>query len=94
MKENFSLLNNEKNPIIILFTKINLANAIDHNKFSNSTEFNIKKPETYVRVMQGLYTAECAQAMKEKFDQFYKNKMWTIIHQDKIKISYRTLKNK
>lgn len=44
--------------------------------------------------MQGLHTTEEAQAIKEKLDQFYKNKTWTLVHQDEIEVGYRTLGGK
>lgn len=42
----------------LLATKINSANAVDHNQFTSSTKFEVKKPKIYSRVMQGLYAAK------------------------------------
>lgn len=36
----------------ILAIKINSTDIINHNKFINSTQFDIKKLETYSKVMQ------------------------------------------
>ena len=42
------------------------------DQFIYSTQFNIKKPETYTRTMQGLHTTEWVRAMKKELDQLYK----------------------
>ena len=37
----------------ILATRINLANAADQHQFVSSTYFDVEKPQTYARAMQG-----------------------------------------
>lgn len=46
--------NEEEDPIRIWATKINLTNIIDHDQFTNSTQFDIKETKTYFRAMQSL----------------------------------------
>lgn len=86
--------NNNKTFIRILAIKINLINVINHNQFSNSILFDIKKSEIYVRVMQSSHIVKCTQIIDKKLDILYKNKMWALVHQDKMEISYRTLRHK
>lgn len=60
LRKNLSLPNNEKDFMKIVATKINLANVIDYDQFSNFTQFDVKKPKTHAKTMQGLYIAEWA----------------------------------
>ena len=59
-----------KDPLRILATRINLANAVDQDQFVCSTQFDVEEPETYSRAMQGPNSAEWAKAMDEELDQF------------------------
>ncbi len=58
----------EEDPMRILATKINSANAVDQDQFANSTQFDAEEPETYSTAMQGPHAAEWARAMEEKLD--------------------------
>lgn len=48
----------EEDPMMILATKINSANAVNHDQFTSSTQFDVEEPETYSRAMQGPHAAE------------------------------------
>lgn len=43
---------NEKNPIVLLATKINSVNAKIYNQFVCVMQFNIKELETYIQAIQ------------------------------------------
>lgn len=47
-----------KKPLKILISKINLTNNIDQDQFIYSTQFNIKKSETYIYIMQDFNTIQ------------------------------------
>lgn len=57
----------------ILATKINLANAVDHDQFTSSTQFDVEELKTYSRLMQGPHAAEWARAIEEELNQLHKN---------------------
>ena len=65
--------NDETDPIRIFVTKIHSANAPDQDHYVCSTQFDIEKPETYARAMQGPNAPQWAQAMEEELDQLNKN---------------------
>ena len=44
----------EKDPIIILATKINSVNTKDYNEFVCAMQFDTEELETYAQAMQGL----------------------------------------
>ncbi len=46
----------------ILATKINSANAVDHDQFSNSTQFDVEESETCSRAMQGPHAARIGES--------------------------------
>ena len=78
----------------ILATMVNSANAVDHDQFSNSTQFYVEEPETYSRVMQGPHAAKWARAMEEELDQLHKNETWTLVHRDEMEAGHRALGGK
>ncbi len=84
----------EEDPMRILATKINSANAVDQDQFANSTQFDVEEPETYSRAMQGPHAAEWARAMEEELDQLHKNETWTLVHQDEMEAGHRALGGK
>lgn len=43
----------QDDPLRILATRINSANAVDQDQFACSTQLDIEEPETYSRAMQG-----------------------------------------
>lgn len=65
----------EGGPTVVLATKINSANAIDHDQLACSTQFDVEEPETYNRAMQGPNAAEWARAMEEELGQLHKDEM-------------------
>lgn len=54
----------QDDPLKILATRINLANAVDQDQFACSTQLDIEETETYARAMQGPNAAEWARAME------------------------------
>lgn len=78
----------------ILATKINSANAVDHDQFTSFTQFDIEEPETYSRAMQGPYATHWARAMEEELDQLHKNEMWTLMHRHKMEKGHKALGGK
>ena len=84
----------EEDPMRILATKINSANAVDHDQFTSSTQFDVEEPETYSRAMQGPHAAEWARAMEEELDQLHKNETWTLVHRDEMEPGHRALGGK
>lgn len=49
----------EKEDLIrILAININSTNTINYNQFTNSTQFDVEEPKTYLKVMQGPHVAE------------------------------------
>lgn len=84
----------EEDPMRILATKINSANAADHDQFSCSTQFDVEEPETYARAMQGPHAVEWAKAMEEELDQLHKNGTWTLVHRDEMEPGHRSLGGK
>lgn len=58
-----------EDPLKILATKINSANAVDQDQFACSTQLDVEEPETYVRSMQGPNASEWAKAIEEELDQ-------------------------
>ena len=79
-----SLIHTE-NPSVYLATKIHVANAGDLNQFVGLMQFDVKKPETYTRAMQGPNNTEWVRVMKEKLDQLHKNNTWILVLKSKIK---------
>ena len=59
-------LTHTEDPAVLLATKIYFANAGDLDHFVSSTQFDIKEPGTYTRVMQGLNFTDWARAMEEE----------------------------
>ena len=57
-----------EDPLKILATRINLANAVDQDQFVSSTQFDVEEPETYTCAMQGPNTAKWAKAIEEELD--------------------------
>ena len=84
----------EENPMRILATKINSANAVDYDQFTSSTQFDVEEPEMYSRVMQGPHAAKWARAMEEELDQLHKNETWTLVHRDEMEPGHRALGGK
>lgn len=41
----------KEDPMRILATNINSANAVDQDQFANSTQFDVEEPEMYSRAM-------------------------------------------
>ncbi len=84
----------KEDPMRILATKINSANAVDQDQFANSTQFDVEEPETYSKTMQGPHAAKWARAIEEELDQLHKNKTWTLVHQDEMEAGNRALGGK
>lgn len=55
-------------PLIILVTRVNIANTADQDEFLHSTQLDIQETETYTSVMQGPNTAESVRAIEEELD--------------------------
>ena len=83
-----------EDPLKILATRINLANAADQDQFVSSTQFDVEEPETYARAMQGPNAAEWAKAMEEELDQLRKNETWELVHKNDIEPGHRPLGGK
>ena len=62
-----------EDPLKILATRIDSTNAVDQDQFVCSTQFDVEKPETYARAMQGPNATKWAKVMKEELDQLCKN---------------------
>ena len=84
----------EGDPIAILATTINSANASDHDQFACASQLDVKEPETYPRGMQGPNATQWAKAMEEELDQLRKNKIWELIPASGMKPSHRVLGGK
>lgn len=84
----------EEDPMRILATKINSANAVNHDQFTSFTQFDVEEPETHSRAMQGPHAAEWAKAMEEELDQLHKNETWTLVHRDEMEAGHKALGGK
>lgn len=84
----------QDDPLKILATRINLANAVDQDQFACSTQLDIEEPETYARAMQGPNAAEWARAIEEELDQLEKNNTWELVHKSNVQPGYRPLGGK
>lgn len=84
----------EGDPIAILATTINSANASDHDQFACASQLDVKEPETYPRAMQGPNATQWAKAMEEELDQLRKNKTWELIPASEMEPSHRVLGGK
>ena len=84
----------QDDPLKILATRINLANAVDQDQFARSTQLDIEEPETYARAMQGPNAAEWARAIEEELDQLEKNNTWELVHKSNVQPGYRPLGGK
>lgn len=69
-----------EDPLRILATKINTANAVDQDQFVCSTQLDVEEPETYAPAMQGPNASEWAKAMEEELDQLQKKNTWELVH--------------
>lgn len=77
--------------LVIMATRVYAANAADQDQFFCSTQLDIKKPETYARVMQDPNTAEWARAIEEECDKLERNNTWELVHKSEVKPDHRPL---
>lgn len=75
-------------PLMILVTRVNVANAADQDQFACLTQLYVEKPETYAYAMQGPNAAEWAKAMEDKLDQLEKNNIWELVYKADIQPGY------
>lgn len=61
-------LEEKKDSIRILAIKINSINAVDHDQFTSSTQFDVKKSEIYSRAMKGLHAAKQTRTIEKKLN--------------------------
>ncbi len=55
-------------PLMILITRVNAANAADQDQCVCSIQLDVKEPEAYARTMQGPNVAEWVIVMEEELD--------------------------
>lgn len=60
--------NDAEDLVVLLASKVYTVNAEDLDQFVYSTQFDVKKPETYARAMQGLNAAQWVKAIEEELD--------------------------
>lgn len=58
LRKNPSSPDNKENFMRILVIKINSVDVVDHNLFSNLTNFDVEESKTYAEIIQGLHLAE------------------------------------
>lgn len=56
--------------------------------------FNLKKPETYKKVMTSNQAEEWAEVIKQKIDLFIQYETWDFISKTNIQLGYQPLKKK
>lgn len=63
----------EKDPIKILAVRIYMINVNNGNYFIYYIQFNIKKSETYIKIMQSVNVSQRLQIIIKESDQLHKN---------------------
>lgn len=93
-KRELQATQDEGDPIAILATTINSANASDHDQFACASQLDAEEPETYARAMQGPNATQWANAMEEELDQLRKTKTWELIPASEMEPGHRALGGK
>ena len=66
-------LKSKLNPLYILATAIQKANAANPADFSSISQLNVEEPETYKLAMSGLHAKHWAHTIQEDLDRIEKN---------------------
>lgn len=53
-------------------------------QFAFTSQFDVKEPEFYNRVIQYFYALQWTQAMKKEFNFLHNNKTWDLISKEEI----------
>ena len=87
-------LESKLDPLYILATAIQKANAANPADFSSTSHLDVKEPETYERAMSGPHVQHWAHAIQEDLDQIEKNKTWVLVPEQDVERSHKSLSEK